>query len=295
MAGARRTKGLSVRVYEVLITAYPASFRREYGEEMALVFGEHMTDTFERRGTTGLMTAWFRVLGDLSRTVPAEHFHEMQRRIKMKSAAMAVLSVVLAAITHVMLLWGTMLVVCLPLILIAPGINRTAGYVIFYLSAFLAGLLLTRVKPFLMPAATVPIGIMAMWLIWGIVVVLSEGSSWLAPTWGMLVVRIVFVTSLGLAALLGSIVATKASNRLSRFAIPWFQLAGSLAVLVCTSVVVSVLRLMLTSCQLEGNPMASDLQRVWGFCLFAMLVISAVTIANLVLLVIRNHRNAVVR
>ena len=298
MAGARRTIELSVRVYQGLVRAYPASFRREYGKEMALVFGEQMTATFERRGATGLIATWFRVLGDLSRTVPAEHFHEMQRRIKMRSAAMAVLSVVLAGAVYLVLWFGTMLVVWMPLALITPdAISTVAMYVIFCLSAFLAGLLLTRVKPFFVPAATVPLGIMGTWLIWGILVVLSEGPSWLAPTWGMVVMRVVFVASLGLAALLGSIVATKASSRLSRFSIPWFQLAGSLAVLVCTSMVVSVLQLTLTACQLElaGNPMESDLHRIWGFCLFAMLVIGAVTIANLVLLVVRNHRNAVVQ
>ena len=214
----------------------------------------------------------------------------------MKRAAMAVVSVVLAPIVHLVLWWGTMLVVWMPLVLIAPGaISRVAMCVIFYLSAFLAGLLLTRVKPFFMPAATVPLGIMGIWLIWGILVVLSEGPSWLAPTWGMVVVRVVSLASLGLAALLGSVVATKASSRLSRFAIPWFRLAGSLAVLVCTSMVVSVLRLTLTACRLAGNPMGSDLQRVWGFCLFAMLVIGAVAIGNLVLLVVQNYRNAVVQ
>ncbi len=283
---------LSVRVYEVLMRAYPASFRRKFAEEMALVFGEHLRATLQRRGALGLITAWFRVLGDLSRTVPAEHFHEMQRRIEMRSAAMAVLSVVLATIVHLVFLWCTMLVVWMPATLIVPGpISMVAEYAIFYLAAFLAGLLLTRVKPFFMPAATVPLGVMG---IWGIICVLSEGPSWLVPTWGMVVVRVVFVASLGLAALLGSIVATRASSWLSRFAVPWFQLAGSLAVLVCTSMVLCVLRLILTACQVTGNPMASDLDQVWGFCLFAMLVIDAVTIANLILLVVRNYRHAVV-
>lgn len=295
MAGARRTIQVSVRVYETLISAYPASFRREYGKEMALVFGEHMTDTFERKGATGLVVAWFRVLGDLSRTVPAEHVHEMRRRIKMRSAAMAVLSVVLATIAHLALWYGAMLIVWLPLVLIAPGaISTVAMYVIFYLSAFLAGLLLTRMKPFFKPAATVPLGIMGIWLTWGILVVLSGPPSWLAPTWGMAIVRVVFVASLGLTALLGSVVATKASSRLSRFAIPWYQLAGSLAVLVCVSMVVSALRLTLTTFQQTGDPLSSDFQRVWGFCLFALLVIGAIAIGNLVLLVVRNHRNAAV-
>lgn len=127
------------------------------------------------------------------------------------------------------------------------------------------------------------------------IVVLSGGPSWLAPKWGMVVVRVVFVASLGLTALLGSIVATKASSRLSRFSIPWYQLAGSLAVLFCTSMVVSVLRLTLTTCQQAGDPMGSDLQRVWGFCLFAMLVVGAIAIGNLVLLVVRNHRKTAVQ
>lgn len=53
-----------------------------------------------------------------------------------------------------------MLVVWLRLVLITPGaISRAAMYVIFYLSAFLAGLLLTRVTPFFKPAVTVPLGI----------------------------------------------------------------------------------------------------------------------------------------
>ena len=295
MPGARRTIALSVRVYEALIKAYPASFRREYGNEMTLVFGEHMTDTLQRRGATGLVMAWFRVLGDLSRTVPAEHFHEMYGRIKMKSAAMAILSVILATITHLALWYGTMLVVWLPVALIAPGALVTvAMYLVFYLSAFLAGLLLTRVKPFFMPAATVPLGVIGIWLIWGILVVLSEGSSRLTPTWGIVAVRVGFLASLGLAALLGSFVATKASSRLSQLSIPWYQLVGSLAVLVYASMALSVLQLSLTTYQLAGNPIGADFHRALGCCLYAMLVIAAAAIGNLVLLVVRNYRNAAV-
>ena len=216
--------------------------------------------------------------------------------MKRSLPAMAFLSVVLATIVHLVLYYGTMVVVWLPLAIIAPGaISTIAAHVIFCLSAFSAGLLLTRVKPFFMPAATVPLAVMGTWLIWGSLVVLSGGSSWLAPTWGTLVMRVVFLACLGLAALLGSVVATKASSGLSRFSIPWFQLAGSLAVLVCASMVVSVLQLTLIACQQADNPMGSDLHRAWGFCLFAMLVIGGVTIANLVLLVVRNHRNAVVQ
>jgi hypothetical protein len=296
MPGSARSVEFSVRVYEMLVKAYPASFRREYGDEMTLVFREQMRDAWRERGAAGVAMAWFRVLGDLACTAPEEHFHELQRRIAMKSAAMGVLSVVLATIAYVALYWGTMLVAWMPLALIAPHpIRKVAMYVIMYLSAFLTGLLLTRLRvtrarPFFMPAATVPLGIIGIWLIWAGFVLHDEGPAWLAPTWGMVIVRLVTLAFLGLAALLGSIVATKAASRLSRLSIPWFQLVGSLAMLICTSVVLSVLRLTVDACHLSGNQMEPDLQRAWGFCLFAMLVIGAVTIANMVLLFVRSYR-----
>jgi len=90
-----------------------------------------------------------------------------------------------------------------------------------------------------------------------------------------------------LASLLSCLVATKASNRLARFSVPWFQLVGPLAVLVCTSLVACVLRMMLV-----GDQISSDLQRALAFCLFALLVIGAVTIANIVLLFVRSYKKA---
>ena len=69
----------------------------------------------------------------------------------------------------------------------------------------------------------------------------------------MVAARLVALACLGLAALLGSIVATKASSRLSRMSIPWYQVAGSIVVLICASAVASALRLMLIVCHLEGQ------------------------------------------
>jgi hypothetical protein len=174
-----------------------------------------------------------------------------------------------------------------------PGsIREIVLFLIFYLSAFLTGLILTRVKPFSAPVATVPLGTMAIWLFWGLLVLLDEGRSWIAPGWGTLVVRVGFVASMGLASLVGCIVATKASSRLARFSVPWFQLAGALAVLVCTSTVACVLRLVLMACRLANKELEPDLARALAFCLFALLVIAAVTIANLVLLVVRTRQKS---
>ena len=66
MAESPRPVESSVRAYDVLVKSYPASFRREYRDEMTLVFRELVTDAWRRRGVAGLTAAWFRVLGDLA-------------------------------------------------------------------------------------------------------------------------------------------------------------------------------------------------------------------------------------
>ena len=105
MARASRCVERSVRVYERLIKAYPAEFRRQYGDEMARVFRELATDAHRRSGAAGLMTMWFRVLGDLLWTAPREHRMEMKRRIAVKTAPVTkrtlTLAVLLAALLGV--------------------------------------------------------------------------------------------------------------------------------------------------------------------------------------------------
>ena len=98
MASLPRSVEISVRVYELLIRAYPLSFRSEYGDEMTRVFGELARDAHRQRGALGLMTTWFRVLADLARTARQEHLIELQRGMDMKTAAFAVFSVFLAFI-----------------------------------------------------------------------------------------------------------------------------------------------------------------------------------------------------
>jgi hypothetical protein len=81
-----RFVGLSVRIYQWLMKVYPASFREKYGEEMAQVFQEVVTDSTRLHGIGGLAMTWYRVLGDLVCTVFQEHLIELQGELEMKTA-----------------------------------------------------------------------------------------------------------------------------------------------------------------------------------------------------------------
>ena len=72
-----------VRVYGLLVKAYPASFRREYGDEMTFVFRDMAEAAWRRRGTAGLVGLWWRMVGDFIGNVPRQHIGETQRRIVM--------------------------------------------------------------------------------------------------------------------------------------------------------------------------------------------------------------------
>jgi hypothetical protein len=71
-------------------------------------------------------------------------------------------------------------------------------------------------------------------------------------------------------------------SRWGKFSVSAFYSAGTLAVLVCTSTVASVLW-----CVMVGNHLGSDLRPVLVMCLIALLLIAAVTIANFILLGVR--------
>jgi hypothetical protein len=66
----------SARVYEKLILAYPAAFRKKFAREMVDIFRDLTANAWRRRGLLGLSTTCFHVLVDLARTVPQEHVAE---------------------------------------------------------------------------------------------------------------------------------------------------------------------------------------------------------------------------
>ena len=293
MAESLRPIESSVRVYALLVNAYPAPFRREYRDEMTLVFRELMTDAWGERGALGLMAAWCRVLGDLARTAPGEHFYEMRRRLEMKRAALAFLSAVVAGLSYAVFFFVGAVIALLPLI---GGMNHTLMFavavVVMYLAAFLTGLILTQIKRLVTPVVTVPFGTMAAWGLWGLGVFLDDFSRRgnIPDVWFGFGIGIGAVASVGLATYLGCRVATKARDRLARFAVPWFQLIGPVAILICTSFTACTIRLVLLCHELEP-----EIRHILSWCLFALFIVSAATIASLVVLFVRTYRKAAVQ
>jgi hypothetical protein len=67
---------LSVRMYRLLLRAYPAPFRREFGREMALVFRDDLRATAHDRGAAALCGLWLLTFLDLLKTALVEHVWE---------------------------------------------------------------------------------------------------------------------------------------------------------------------------------------------------------------------------
>lgn len=63
----------SVRLYRLLLAAYPASFRSEYGDAMVQLFRDTTRDAYRRRGLLGLAAMWLRTLADFTISVPRQH------------------------------------------------------------------------------------------------------------------------------------------------------------------------------------------------------------------------------
>jgi len=71
----------SVRVYQLLLRAYPAKFQREYGSEMLQVFQDCCLRTVRQGGTNGIVRLWVATLLDLVQSVISEH---SQKEVQMK-------------------------------------------------------------------------------------------------------------------------------------------------------------------------------------------------------------------
>lgn len=75
---------VSVRLYSWLILAYPAPFRREYGEPMIQVFRDLCRDAVREQGCKGLLGVWLRVLPELVTTAIEQHLLAVRKpRLKL--------------------------------------------------------------------------------------------------------------------------------------------------------------------------------------------------------------------
>lgn len=65
--------GVSVRLYQMFLLAYPTKFRHEYGSEMAQIFRDSCLRTLRQRGLKGMPKLWFVTMLDLAQSVITEH------------------------------------------------------------------------------------------------------------------------------------------------------------------------------------------------------------------------------
>jgi len=77
-----RVVAVSVGVYRRLLLLYPASFRREWGDEMLGVFGDLARDTHRTRGTWGLARLAGRTAVDLAVSLPDAHYRNGRRKMR---------------------------------------------------------------------------------------------------------------------------------------------------------------------------------------------------------------------
>lgn len=68
---------LSCRVYRILLHTYPATFRREYGPDMAQVFQDKCRAELAGGGASGLLRLWLLILSDWGRTAFEQHIQEV--------------------------------------------------------------------------------------------------------------------------------------------------------------------------------------------------------------------------
>lgn len=70
-------RSISPRVYTLLLLAYPATFRREYGAQMSQVFRDSCRDQKRKAGKIGLLELWLQTLLDLLQTAPQQHLDNL--------------------------------------------------------------------------------------------------------------------------------------------------------------------------------------------------------------------------
>ncbi len=79
MPRAPRPVEWSVRLYRLLLAAYPRPFRREYGGPMAQLFRDGALAAYRRRGLLGLAAVWWATAGDWAVSAARQHWEEALR------------------------------------------------------------------------------------------------------------------------------------------------------------------------------------------------------------------------
>ena len=95
----------SVRVYQILLSAYPSSFQQEYRPHMVQVFQDYCLRTIRHRGASGMLQLWMITLLDLVQSVITEHMQketQIKREMKPEDIRRAGWALILGAISFVL-------------------------------------------------------------------------------------------------------------------------------------------------------------------------------------------------
>ncbi|MBN2503431.1 MAG: hypothetical protein JXB38_21825 [Anaerolineales bacterium] len=76
--GRRLVIWVSARMYALLLWAYPATHRREYGAQMEQLFRDLCRDSHREQGTIGIVRLWGRVLRDTFVAAAIEYWDLLQ-------------------------------------------------------------------------------------------------------------------------------------------------------------------------------------------------------------------------
>lgn len=74
----------SARVYKLLLSAYPCSFRRDYGYQMQQVFRDRYRDEARRNHRLAVAGYWLRTLLDLIPSAAREHSENLRKEHTMR-------------------------------------------------------------------------------------------------------------------------------------------------------------------------------------------------------------------
>jgi hypothetical protein len=89
----------SVKVYQVLLVAYPIKFQQEYGPQMVQVFRDCCLRVFRQNGTKGVLKLWVLTLFDLLRSLIEEHLQKETFMTKTKFIRLSGWLLMLGAVT----------------------------------------------------------------------------------------------------------------------------------------------------------------------------------------------------
>jgi len=88
----------SVKIYQVLLIAYPAKFRQTYGSHMLQVFRDCCLRAFRQNGTNGMLRLWAITLFDLLRSLIEEYLQKETFMTRSKFIRLSGWSLMLGAV-----------------------------------------------------------------------------------------------------------------------------------------------------------------------------------------------------